>query len=106
MSVIYGDHVAPSVRQAHGTVEGMAPVTVLAPVEASTKLTCEDCGVRVYRTSKTRRAFTCHRCKAILCAAHTFYNADESNAAITRSAFPHCETCHELLYPRPGRYQG
>lgn len=73
-----------------GTPMGLMPATTGQEVVLpSGKLTCDDCSARVFRTSKTRRAFKCARCSATLCG---------SCSVPTESGSTWCETCHELLY--------
>lgn len=53
-----------------------------------------------YRCNAAKAVNQC-ACGALMCGRDSFYRLDESNAAITRSARPHCGLCSPPKYPRP-----
>ena len=59
-------------------------------------LVCAECSVRVFwRPVKGPKLYLCSRCADVLCPKHAHFYADESNAAITKSALPKCRECFE-----------
>ena len=57
---------------------------------------CVECGTRV-RAADRKYSGPCAICGAATCPRHTYFYADESNAAVTASARPMCRD-HAHLY--------
>lgn len=60
------------------------------------KYFCEECGKRILKTKK--EVYTCKVCGKFLCGKHSFFNPDENNIAITKSAPILCKEHYNLKY--------
>ena len=71
-----------------------------------TALACSVCAVRVFVTSKTRRAYKCGTCGVTLCGRHVCFYIDESNAAVNRNAPALCAIDCDVFENRNTREVG